>query len=109
MCKCTPNKRTPWCGAPGCEAPPQVKADRVFLRLRAGTIRRLYLDKKAAARKQPPIVVEEGEKKWLCRDVQFQVADWNGATGFVRMRWNAEPVAPPISWVETDCELELLL
>ena len=21
MCFCTPNKRTPWCGKPGCEAP----------------------------------------------------------------------------------------
>lgn len=24
MCKCTPNKRTPWCGAPGCEEPYKV-------------------------------------------------------------------------------------
>ena len=23
MCKCTPTKRTPYCGAPGCEQPPQ--------------------------------------------------------------------------------------
>lgn len=23
MCICDPNKRTPWCGAPGCEMPPQ--------------------------------------------------------------------------------------
>ena len=26
MCKCTPNKRTPFCGAPGCEWPPQTAA-----------------------------------------------------------------------------------
>jgi len=25
MCKCTPIKRTPWCGAPGCEEPEQEK------------------------------------------------------------------------------------
>lgn len=24
MCECTPNKRTPWCGKPGCEMPVQV-------------------------------------------------------------------------------------
>lgn len=23
MCKCTPEIRTPWCGKPGCEMPPQ--------------------------------------------------------------------------------------
>lgn len=23
MCVCTPNKRTPWCGKPGCEKPSQ--------------------------------------------------------------------------------------
>lgn len=23
MCKCNPNIRTPWCGKPGCETPPQ--------------------------------------------------------------------------------------
>jgi len=23
VCKCTPSKRTPWCGAPSCEAPQQ--------------------------------------------------------------------------------------
>lgn len=27
MCKCTPNKRTPFCGAPGCEMPPQRRED----------------------------------------------------------------------------------
>lgn len=26
MCKCTPNIRTPFCGKPGCEWPPQEKA-----------------------------------------------------------------------------------
>jgi hypothetical protein len=24
MCKCTPGIKTPWCGKPGCEMPPQV-------------------------------------------------------------------------------------
>lgn len=26
MCKCTPNVRTPFCGKPGCEWPPQSKS-----------------------------------------------------------------------------------
>ncbi len=24
MCRCTPTIKTPWCGKPGCEIPPQV-------------------------------------------------------------------------------------
>ena len=32
MCKCTPNKRTPFCGKPGCEMPEQkIKKVKVFL------------------------------------------------------------------------------
>ena len=27
MCKCDPNKRTPFCGAPGCEWPPQTTTE----------------------------------------------------------------------------------
>ena len=33
MCKCTPNKRTPFCGAPGCEWPPQIGAYEVQARV----------------------------------------------------------------------------
>ena len=35
MCKCTPNKRTPFCGAPGCEWPPQDKARPTIAELEA--------------------------------------------------------------------------
>lgn len=35
MCKCTPNKRTPFCGAPGCEWPPQAAAKPTIEELEA--------------------------------------------------------------------------
>lgn len=35
MCKCTPGIKTPWCGKPGCERPPQT-TQRAELRARPG-------------------------------------------------------------------------
>jgi len=29
MCRCNPMSRTPFCGKPGCETPPQVEPSRV--------------------------------------------------------------------------------
>jgi hypothetical protein len=30
MCRCTPNKRTPFCGKPGCEPPPRSVVTNVL-------------------------------------------------------------------------------
>lgn len=29
MCKCTPEKKTPFCGLPGCEMPPESEAAKL--------------------------------------------------------------------------------
>ena len=62
--------------------------------------RRLFVDRKAASRHEPPIVleVESGERYHAER------AEWNGKTAFVRDHAHD---AVPALWVETDAEVTL--
>jgi len=67
----------------------------------AGTRKRLYVDRKAAAYHEPAIVLEleSGER------YRAERAEWNGKTEFVRDHGRD---AKPALWVETDAEVTLI-
>lgn len=112
MCKCTPNKRTPFCGAPGCEAPARyvapVSSERPMVILPAGSMRRLYVNRTFARQLEPPITVDElatGER-YYASNVKWSDPQHLSETSF---KWSGNNIDAPALWVETDAELELTL
>lgn len=107
MCKCTPNKRTPWCGAPGCIGPAQSPAPAPVRKviLEAGHVRRLYVYRTIS---WPPIVVENCDT--LERHYATNVV-WSDLqhVGETELKWSGKNGLGPSMWVETDAELELTL
>lgn len=66
MCRCTPEIRSPWCGKPGCEWPPnalQTQCDHAY-RVRTMQLR---------TRKQASVVVSiEQAHKCTCGDLEWR-------------------------------------
>lgn len=58
MCKCTPNIRTPFCGKPGCEAPPQKTA----------TIASFEQFEKERGERVMQLRLEDFHQRWMPKD-----------------------------------------
>lgn len=56
MCQCTPGIKTPWCGKPGCERPPQRVPEREEVYEAGLEVHRLMQELAAAQQKYDRLV-----------------------------------------------------
>lgn len=77
------------------------------MRLLYGVRRKLFVDRKAAARLEPPIIVEEpnGRRHYASR-VRF--VDMPRQPHHTEFMWSGNNEDTPALWVETEAELELI-
>lgn len=114
MCKCTPNKRTPFCGAPGCESPASSPVPSVNPGIQTVilppclTPRRLYVNRTCARNLEPPIMADDMAtgQRWYASNVKWSDPQDQSHTEF---KWSGNNMDAPALWIETDAELELTL
>lgn len=81
---------------------------KVFLK--AGVMRKLYVDRKAAAKCQPPIAIKDNltSGEWRAQHVTWQTGgDLEGLT--IDFAWSHNTTDVPALWVETNFALEITL
>lgn len=78
--------------------------------LAAGTLRRMFVDRKAFARGEPAIIVEETNgKRYYGRNVKGRV-DAIGSYVVPAFEFvQDDGTVAPVMWIQTDAELEILL
>lgn len=85
--------------------PPHVSV----VTLPAGTLRKLFVNRKCAAQLEPPIMVEDDKgKRWYARHVKAitPLGEWGEAFEF---KWTGSNDVAPALWIETTAQLRLTL
>lgn len=77
--------------------------------LQRGVRRKLFVDRKAAARLEPPIVVEEPNgTRYYARNIEGWSRDSNWPEPTFEFKWSGNNEDAPVLWIETEAELELI-